>query len=121
MPAGAAAWSRATTAAVLAALGIRKTSNELRRYTMRSSIVPPSSSQQSEYCALPGAIRSRSAVRQRLTNSAAPVPRTTALPRWLTSNTPTASRTAVCSLTTPEYSRGISQPPNSANFAPRAT
>ena len=35
---------------------------------------------------------------------------------------PTASRTAVCSLTTPEgYSSGIDQPPNSANFAPRAT
>ena len=32
---------------------------------------------------------------------------------------PTASRTAVCSLTTPEgYSSGIVQPPNSANFAP---
>ena len=35
---------------------------------------------------------------------------------------PTASRTAVCSLTTPvEYSSGIDQPPNSANFAPSAT
>ena len=35
---------------------------------------------------------------------------------------PTDSRTAVCSLTTPAvYSSGIDQPPNSANFAPRAT
>ena len=35
---------------------------------------------------------------------------------------PTASRTAVCSLTTPEeYSSGIDQPPKSANFAPSAT
>ena len=35
---------------------------------------------------------------------------------------PTASRTAVCSLTTPEgYSSGIDQPPNSANLAPSAT
>ena len=35
---------------------------------------------------------------------------------------PTASRTAVCSLTTPVgYSSGIDQPPNSANFAPSAT
>ena len=35
---------------------------------------------------------------------------------------PTDSRTAVCSLTTPAgYSRGMDQPPNSANFAPRAT
>ena len=43
------------------------------------------------------------------------------MPRWLTSKIPTAVRTAVCSLTTPEYSSGISHPPNSANFAPRAT
>src|SRR3954467_14030362 len=36
---------------------------------------------------------------------------------------PTASRPAVCSLTTPEpaYSSGIDQPPNSASLAPRAT
>src|SRR5262245_54226547 len=54
---------------------------------------------------------------------AAPEPRTTALPRWLTSKTPTDSRTAACSLRTPPsaYSSGISQPPNGANFAPRET
>ena len=40
----------------------------------------------------------------------------------LTSKIPTASRTAVCSLTTPVgYSSGIDHPPNSANFAPRAS
>jgi leucyl aminopeptidase len=43
------------------------------------------------------------------------------LPRWLTSKMPTLVRTAVCSLTTPAYSSGISHPPNSENFAPRAT
>ncbi len=35
---------------------------------------------------------------------------------------PTASRTAVCSFTTPEgYSNGIDQPPKAANFAPSAS
>ena len=42
-------------------------------------------------------MRSRSLLRQRLAKAAAPRPRTDALPRWDTSNTPTAVRTAVCS------------------------
>ncbi len=90
---------------------------------MRSSTVPPSSSQHSVYWALPGSMRPRSLVKQVLTKSAAPVPRTSALPRWLTSNRPTASRTALCSASTPPpaYSSGMSQPPNSASLAPRAT
>ena len=41
---------------------------------MRSSTTPPSSAQQSVYWAWPGAIRPRSAVRQRSTNAAAPGP-----------------------------------------------
>ena len=74
------------------------------------------------YCALPGRIRPRSLLSVALTYAAAPGPVTISLPRWLTSKTPTASRTAVCSLTTPEgYSSGIDQPPNSANLAPSAT
>ena len=48
-----------------------------------------------------------------------------ALPRCETSKTPTASRTAACSLRTPPplavYSIGISQPPKSASLAPSAT
>src|SRR5690349_12589528 len=91
---------------------------------MRSSTTPPvASSQHSVYCALPAPTRSRSLVRDALTYAAAPGPRTTALPRWLTSKTPTASRTAVCSLTTPwpAYSSGIDHPPNSASLAPSAT
>jgi hypothetical protein len=68
---------------------------------MRSSTTPPSSAQQSVYWAWPGAIRPRSAVRQRSTNAAAPGPVTDALPRWLTSKIPTAVRTAVCSATDP--------------------
>ena len=83
---------------------------------------PVAGSQHSVYCAWPGAIRPRSLVSVALTYAAAPVPVTMALPRCETSKTPTPSRTAVCSLTTPEeYSRGIDHPPNSANFAPSAT
>src|SRR6478735_290988 len=90
---------------------------------MRSSTTPPvASSQHSVYCACPGPTRVRSLVSVRLTKSTAPGPATTALPRWLTSKTPTPSRTAVCSLTTPAaYSSGIAQPPNSPNFAPSAS
>src|SRR3954452_16362121 len=90
---------------------------------MRSSTTPPvASSQHSVYCACPGPMRVRSLVRVRLTKSTAPGPATTAFPRWLTSKTPTPSRTAVCSLTTPAaYSSGIDQPPNSPNFAPNAS
>src|SRR6478752_10662661 len=67
-------------------------------------------------------MRRRSLVRVLLTKSTAPGPATTALPRWLTSKMPTASRTAVCSLTTPEeYSSGIDQPPKAENFAPSAS
>src|ERR1700761_8761716 len=67
-------------------------------------------------------MRPRSLLSVALTNADAPGPTTVTLPRWLTSKMPTASRTAVCSLTTPVgYSSGIDQPPNSANFAPSAT
>src|SRR5829696_2020350 len=90
---------------------------------MRSSTTPPDSSQQRVYCAEPGWMRRTSLVRHALTKSAAPGPVTDALPRWLTSKTPTRSRTAVCSATTPPpgCSIGIAQPPKSAIFAPRAT
>src|ERR1700738_193769 len=81
-------------------------------------MTPPDSLQHNVYCALPGSMRSRSLVSAELTNSAAPGPRTNALPRWLTSNRPTVVRGAVCSLTVPAYDTGISQPPNSAKLAP---
>src|SRR4051794_5082155 len=84
---------------------------------------PVSASQHRVYCAWPCVIRPRSLVSVALTSPAAPGPVTDAFPRWLTSKRPTASRTAVCSLTTPDpaYSSGIDQPPNSASFAPSAT
>src|SRR4051794_17543578 len=61
--------------------------------------------------------------RQESTNAAAPGPRTVAVPRWDTSNRPTAVRTAVCSASTPPpaYSIGIDQPLKSASLAPAAT
>src|SRR4051794_31743287 len=61
--------------------------------------------------------------RQESTNAAAPGPRTVAVPRWDTSNRPTAVRTAVCSANTPPpaYSIGIDQPLKSASLAPAAT
>ncbi len=82
---------------------------------------PVSSSTQSVYCALPGRILPRSLLSVALTYAAAPGPLTSALPRWLTSKSPTVLRTAVCSATVPAgYSSGMVQPPNSANFAPSA-
>ncbi len=82
-------------------------------------MTPPDSVQHNVYCALPGPIRFRSLVSAELTNRAAPGPRTSALPRWLTSKRPTALRVALCSLTVPAYDTGISQPPNSAKLAPK--
>src|ERR1700739_2832959 len=81
-------------------------------------MTPPDSLQHHVYCALPGSIRFRALVSAVLTNSPAPGPRPNALPKWLTSNSPTASRVAVCSLTVPAYDTGISQPPNSAKLCP---
>src|SRR5689334_4746001 len=40
---------------------------------------------------------------------------------WLTSNMPTAVRTATCSALMPSYWTGISQPAKSTSFAPAAT
>ena len=64
-----------------------------------------------------------SLVRHRFTYAAAPGPVAVALPRWLTSNAPTADRTAACSASTPPpaYSSGIDHPLNAANRAPAAT
>src|ERR1700754_3539825 len=81
-------------------------------------MTPPESVQHNVYCALPAPMRRRSLVSAELTYSAAPAPRTSALPRWLTSNSPTVVRVAVCSLTVPAYDTGISQPENSAKLAP---
>jgi hypothetical protein len=81
-------------------------------------MTPPDSLQHKVYCALPGRMRFRSLVSAELTNAAACGPATSALPRWLTSNRPTAVRVAVCSATVPAYETGISHPLNSAKVAP---
>ncbi len=48
-------------------------------------------------------------------------PLTRISPMWLTSNSPTLVRTATCSLMMPVgYWTGMSQPPKSTIFAPRA-
>src|SRR3954452_22731338 len=84
---------------------------------------PVSASQHRVYCAWPCVIRPRSLVSVALTSPAAPGPVTDAFPRWLTSKMPTASRTAVCSLTTPDpaTSNGIDRLRNSASLGPSAT
>src|SRR3954447_998861 len=83
----------------------------------------PSGTQHSVYCAWPGPIRPRSLVSAPSTSAAAPGPRTVPVPRWETSNSPTAVRTAACSASTPPpaYSIGIDQPLKSASLAPAAT
>src|SRR5579864_2838385 len=53
------------------------------------------------------------------TQSSACVPRTSISPMWLTSKSPAAVRVARCSLTIPEYSTGMSQPPKLTILAPR--
>ena len=40
---------------------------------------------------------------------------------WQTSKSPAVVRTAMCSAVMPEYSTGMSQPPNGTMRAPRAT
>ena len=56
----------------------------------------------------------------RWTAASASAPATSISPMWLTSNSPARVRTAMCSSTMPEYSTGMSQPPNSTIRAPRA-
>ena len=56
----------------------------------------------------------------RCTAASASLPATSISPMWLTSNSPARVRTAMCSSTMPEYSTGMSHPPNSTILAPRA-
>ena len=48
----------------------------------------------------------------RWTAASASLPAISISPMWLTSNRPARSRTAMCSAVMPEYSTGMSQPPN---------
>ena len=120
---GRAAGERRTTAAVLAALGTRNTSSSPRGRRSGRRRHRRTSSQHSVYCALPGRDPAEVVGQRRVqVRRPRPGPRDRALPRWLTSKTPTRSRTAVCSATTPPpaYSSGIDQPPKSPSLAPSA-
>src|SRR5215207_7462339 len=80
----------------------------------------PSSVRHRVYWAAPGSVRrSRSLLRACWRASWAPSPRTSTLPRCERSNTPTDSRTALCSDRVPLYSIGMSQPAKAPILAPR--
>src|SRR5271168_3508692 len=72
-----------------------------------------------EYCAWPTASFDASFMERAWIADSEPGPRNWISPMWLTSNNPTAVRTAMCSAVIPEYSTGISQPPKSTILAPR--
>src|SRR6202142_87917 len=71
-----------------------------------------------EYCAWPTANFDASFMEMAWMADREPGPRNWISPMWLTSNKPTAVRTAMCSAVMPEYSTGISQPPKSTILAP---
>src|SRR5688500_61480 len=54
------------------------------------------------------------------TAESASLPATSTSPMWLTSNNPALERTAMCSFVMPEYSTGMSHPPNGTIRAPWA-
>src|SRR5829696_7805890 len=82
--------------------------------------MPPSSVRHRVYWAAPGSVsRSRSLERACWRASWAPSPRTSTLPRWDRSKTPTRWRTAWCSDMVPWYWIGMSQPAKAPILAPR--
>ncbi len=83
--------------------------------------MPPSGWHSSEYCTCPTARVDASLVVRRWTAASASGPSISNSPMWLTSNRPTARRTARCSSTMPAYCTGISQPPNGTIRAPALT
>ena len=71
-----------------------------------------------EYCAWPLASLDASLEVISCTAASASRPAISICPMWLTSNSPARVRTAMCSSTIPEYSTGMSHPPNSTIRAP---
>ena len=117
----AASPSASTSGSVFDALGITRKSPGAVHHTMMSSTTwASSSSSRCVYCALPGAMRSRSLVNAHCNVANAPAPCTCTEPRCDTSNTTACSRHARCSSSTPVYWMGISHPPNGTMRAPRA-
>ena len=68
-----------------------------RRYTIRSSIVPPSGVHINVYCARPTSSRAAELVIARSSNSSASAPATSNSPMWPRSKIPAHERTARCS------------------------
>src|SRR5438093_269536 len=97
-------------------------SRSSKRYTRQSSTKVPCSVRSAEYWACPGRSAPTSLHVTRCTKALRSGPVTSNSPMWDTSNTPTASRTAVCSAAIPpRYVTGISYPPNGTILAPRLT
>src|SRR5688572_30393813 len=83
-----------------------------------SSTNVPSGVVRAEYWIWPMARREASLLVIHWTRSSAALPATSICPMWLTSKIPAFVRTARCSSVMPEYSTGMSQPPNSTIRAP---
>ena len=98
----------------------RKKSSGPLMYTSRSSITPPSGWHIGEYSTRPGYILATSFVTRAFRNEAEPAPLTSNSPMWLTSNSPAARLTALCSSRMLRYCTGISQPAKSTSLAPCA-
>ena len=73
-----------------------------------------------EYRAWPSAMPEKSLVIRLFTLARASAPRSTSSPMWLTSNSPQAERTALCSAITPLYCTGSSHPAKGTIFPPAA-
>ena len=86
-----------------------------------SSTTVPSGVGSDEYWICPTASREASLLVSFWTAASASVPAISISPMWLTSNSPTRSRTARCSAVMPAYSTGMSQPPKGTMRAPSAT
>jgi hypothetical protein len=108
---------------VLDAFGMTSKISSPVHHTITSSSTEPSeSSRRWEYWARPGPTLRRSLESERCSRSNAPRPSTRTVPRWLTSKATADARHALCSAKVPDgYARGIDQPPNSTNLAPRET
>ena len=74
-----------------------------------------------EYRACPSDMPVKSLVMSRFTLDRASAPRSTSSPMWLTSNSPQAERTALCSAMTPAYCTGSSHPAKGTILPPAAT
>src|SRR5262245_46342284 len=106
---------------MLPALTVIMKRSGARRYTVRSSTIPPSGRQSTEYCTWPTAKAATSLVVRVCRAVSAPGPSTSNSPMWLTSKIPTPARVARCSSMIPVYWTGMSQPAKGTMRAPALT